>query len=59
MFFPALLSLQVVVMSFTITTVISLYIALAFIGAKMFDPNINSQITLNMPQDCIATKIAL
>lgn len=50
-------SFQVVLVSFT--TVMSLYTVLAFMGAKMFGPNINSQITLSMPQNLIATKIAL
>ncbi|CAO2822403.1 unnamed protein product [Amaranthus hypochondriacus] len=48
---------KVVLVSFT--TVMSLYTVLAFMGAKMFGPNINSQITLSMPQNLIATKIAL
>uniref|UniRef100_A0A803LTD5 Amino acid transporter transmembrane domain-containing protein n=1 Tax=Chenopodium quinoa TaxID=63459 RepID=A0A803LTD5_CHEQI len=48
---------KVTVLSFT--TITALYTALAFMGAKMFGPNINSQITLSMPQDSIATKIAL
>ncbi|KMT14955.1 hypothetical protein BVRB_3g064630 [Beta vulgaris subsp. vulgaris] len=49
--------MKVVVVSFTI--VMSLYTALAFLGAKMFGTDISSQITLSMPQDRVATKIAL
>ncbi|XP_074320709.1 amino acid transporter AVT1H [Silene latifolia] len=48
---------KVAIVSFT--AVISSYTALAFIGAKMFGPSINSQITLSMPHDLIPTKIAL
>jgi len=50
-------SFQAAIVSFT--TVVSLYTALAFIGAKMFGPRVNSQITLSMPRDLTTTKIAL
>lgn len=36
-----------------------LYTALAFMGAKMFGPQVSSQITLSMPQNLTVTKIAL
>ena len=44
-------------MSFSFVTM--LYTALAFMGAKMFGAEINSQITLSMPRSLIVTKIAL
>lgn len=52
-----LLLLQVSIVSFTLVTM--LYTALAFMGAKMFGPDVNSQITLSMPPHLILTKIAL
>ncbi|KAJ3671482.1 hypothetical protein LUZ60_007561 [Juncus effusus] len=48
---------KVSITSFTIVTV--LYTCLAFTGAKLFGPSVNSQITLSMPPHQIATKIAL
>ncbi|GMH18639.1 hypothetical protein Nepgr_020480 [Nepenthes gracilis] len=41
------------------TTVTALYTALAFMGARLYGPGVNSQITLSMPPHLIATKIAL
>ncbi|KAL0727982.1 hypothetical protein Bca4012_024075 [Brassica carinata] len=40
-------------------TVTALYTALAITGAKMFGPNINSQVTLSLPKHLLVTKIAL
>ncbi|KAE9445784.1 hypothetical protein C3L33_22315, partial [Rhododendron williamsianum] len=48
---------QVSIVSFTLVTV--LYTTLAFMGAKMFGREVNSQITLSMPRSLIFTKIAL
>ncbi|KAL9232707.1 hypothetical protein vseg_007784 [Gypsophila vaccaria] len=48
---------KVAIVSFT--AVISMYTALAFMGAKMFGSSIKSQITLSMPRDIMPTKIAL
>ncbi|THG09038.1 amino acid transporter AVT1H [Camellia sinensis] len=48
---------KVSIVSFTLVTL--LYTALAFMGAKMFGPEVNSQITLSMPRNLIVTKIAL
>ncbi|KAI3966151.1 hypothetical protein MKW92_020846 [Papaver armeniacum] len=36
-----------------------LYATLAFLGAKMFGPEVSSQVTLSMPKHLIFTKIAL
>lgn len=44
-------------MSFTLVT--AFYTALAFMGAKLFGPEVSSQITLSMPSHLIITKIAL
>ncbi|KMZ72346.1 hypothetical protein ZOSMA_166G00440 [Zostera marina] len=43
--------------SFAIVT--TLYTAMAFMGAKFFGPNVDSQITLSMPPHILFTKIAL
>ncbi|XP_038721932.1 amino acid transporter AVT1H [Tripterygium wilfordii] len=48
---------KVSIVSFTSVTI--LYTALAFMGAKLFGPQVNSQITLSMPRHLIVTKIAL
>lgn len=48
---------KVSIVSFASVT--SLYVTLAFMGAKLFGPQVNPQITLSMPQHHIATKIAL
>ncbi|MCL7037841.1 hypothetical protein MKW94_027769 [Papaver nudicaule] len=48
---------KVSIVSFSIVTI--LYTSLAFMGAKMFGPGVNSQITLSMPKHLILTKIAL
>ncbi|WRX21494.1 Amino acid transporter [Theobroma cacao] len=40
-------------------SVIALYTALAFLGAKLFGPQVNAQITLSLPQHHFITKIAL
>ncbi|KAJ4830322.1 hypothetical protein Tsubulata_016082 [Turnera subulata] len=40
-------------------SVTTLYTVLAFMGAKMFGPEVSSQITLSMPRHLIITKIAL
>lgn len=37
----------------------TLYTTLAFMGAKLFGPQVSSQITLSMPQNLLVTKIAL
>lgn len=44
-------------MSFSLVT--TLYVSLGFMGAKLFGPQVSSQITLSMPHDQIITKIAL
>ncbi|KAF5192893.1 Amino acid transporter avt1h [Thalictrum thalictroides] len=48
---------KVSIVSFGIVT--ALYTSLAFMGASMFGPEVNSQITLSMPPHLILTKIAL
>ncbi|XP_002519635.2 amino acid transporter AVT1H [Ricinus communis] len=48
---------KVSIVSFTLVT--ALYTALAFMGAKLFGPQVGSQITLSMPPHLIFTKIAL
>lgn len=48
---------KVSIVSFTLVTM--LYTTLAFMGAKLFGPDVNSQITLSMPRHLIVTKIAL
>ncbi|XVF38050.1 hypothetical protein REPUB_Repub20aG0064400 [Reevesia pubescens] len=48
---------KVSIVSFSSVTV--LYIALAFLGAKLFGPQVNPQITLSLPQHHFITKIAL
>ncbi|KAL8491906.1 hypothetical protein ACS0TY_023486 [Phlomoides rotata] len=48
---------KVCIVSFSLVT--TLYTTLAFMGAKMFGPQVSSQITLSMPQNHIITKIAL
>ncbi|KAK6919939.1 Amino acid transporter, transmembrane domain, partial [Dillenia turbinata] len=48
---------KVSIVSFTFVT--SLYTTLAFMGAKLYGPTVNSQITLSMPRHLIVTKIAL
>lgn len=49
--------MQVSIVSFSVVTV--LYTILAFMGAKMFGPEVSSQITLSMPRHVIFTKVAL
>ncbi|KAJ0617132.1 putative amino acid transporter, transmembrane domain-containing protein [Helianthus annuus] len=49
--------IKVSIVSFTFVTL--LYTSLAFMGAKLFGPEVNSQITLNMPRGLVFTKIAL
>lgn len=44
-------------MSFTLVT--ALYTALAFMGAKMFGPDVKSQITLSLPRGLVMTRVAL
>lgn len=44
-------------MSFSLVTI--LYTSMAFMGAKLFGPQVNAQITLSMPQNLLVTKIAL
>jgi amino acid permease len=39
--------------------VTTLYTTLAFLGAKLFGPEVNPQITLSMPPHLVVTKIAL
>lgn len=51
------MGMQVSIVSFTLVTM--LYTSLAFMGAKMFGRDVNSQITLSMPRNLIFTKIAL
>lgn len=48
---------QASIVSFASVT--TLYTALAFMGAKLFGPEVSSQITLSMPPHLIVTKIAL
>ncbi|XP_010241492.1 PREDICTED: vesicular GABA transporter [Nelumbo nucifera] len=48
---------KVSIVSFTLVTI--LYTALAFMGAKLFGPEVKSQITLSMPRHLIITKLAL
>ncbi|XP_048573247.1 amino acid transporter AVT1H-like [Triticum urartu] len=36
-----------------------LYTALAFVGASLFGPSVNSQVTLSMPPGLLVTKVAL
>ncbi|KAK6145764.1 hypothetical protein DH2020_019633 [Rehmannia glutinosa] len=48
---------KVSIVSFSLVT--TLYTSLAFMGAKLFGPQVSSQITLSMPQTHILTKIAL
>lgn len=48
---------KVSIVSFSLVTL--LYTALAFMGAKLFGPQVDSQITLSMPRNLIVTKIAL
>ncbi|KAL4591186.1 hypothetical protein LXL04_004138 [Taraxacum kok-saghyz] len=48
---------KVSIVSFTFVT--SLYASLAFMGAKLFGPEVNPQITLSMPRGLVFTKIAL
>ncbi|KAI3899107.1 hypothetical protein MKW98_010419 [Papaver atlanticum] len=48
---------EVSIMSFGIVTFI--YTVLGFMGAKMFGPEVRSQITLSMPENLIFTEIAL
>ncbi|KAG6667562.1 hypothetical protein CIPAW_01G109000 [Carya illinoinensis] len=45
------------ILSFTLVT--ALYTALAFVGARMYGPEVNPQITLSMPRHLLLTKIAL
>ncbi|XP_042064163.1 amino acid transporter AVT1H [Salvia splendens] len=48
---------KVSIVSFSMVTV--MYTALGFMGAKMFGPQVSSQITLSMPRNLVVTKIAL
>ncbi|XP_042483114.1 amino acid transporter AVT1H [Macadamia integrifolia] len=48
---------KVSITTFTLVTI--LYTALSFMGAKLFGPHVNPQITLSMPPHLIVTKIAL
>ncbi|XP_022761051.1 amino acid transporter AVT1H-like [Durio zibethinus] len=48
---------KVSIVSFASVT--ALYTALAFMGAKLFGPQVNPQITLSLPQHHFVTKIAL
>ncbi|PWA54560.1 transmembrane amino acid transporter family protein [Artemisia annua] len=48
---------KVSIVSFTCVTL--LYTSSGFMGAKLFGPEVNSQITLSMPRGLIFTKIAL
>ncbi|KAK6781375.1 hypothetical protein RDI58_023559 [Solanum bulbocastanum] len=50
-------NVEVSIVSFSLVT--TLYISLGFMGAKLFGPQVSSQITLSMPHDQIITKIAL
>lgn len=49
--------MQVSIVSFSL--VILIYTGLAFLGAKLFGPQVNAQITLSMPPHLLVTKIAL
>ncbi|KAF8393939.1 hypothetical protein HHK36_020141 [Tetracentron sinense] len=48
---------KVSIASFTLVTIH--YSTLAFVGAKLYGPEVNSQITLSMPRHLVVTKIAL
>ncbi|GAB2210049.1 hypothetical protein Droror1_Dr00015302 [Drosera rotundifolia] len=48
---------KVAIVSFA--TVTTLYVALAFMGAKLYGPALNAQITLSMPPHLLVTKLAL
>ncbi|XP_028759617.1 amino acid transporter AVT1H [Neltuma alba] len=48
---------KVIIVSFSIATL--LFTTLGFMGAKMFGPQVKSQITLSMPENFIGTKIAV
>nr|XP_043624826.1 amino acid transporter AVT1H [Erigeron canadensis] len=48
---------KVSIVSFTCVTL--LYTSLGFVGAKLFGPEVNSQVTLSMPRGNVLTKIAL
>ncbi|KAK0608666.1 hypothetical protein LWI29_034027 [Acer saccharum] len=48
---------KVSIVSFASVT--ALYTSLAFMGAKLYGPGVNSQITLSMPKHLFVTKIAL
>ncbi|KAI3946610.1 hypothetical protein MKX01_014468 [Papaver californicum] len=48
---------KVSVVSFGLVTI--LYTALGFMGAKLFGPEVSSQVTLSMPEHLIFTKFAL
>ncbi|KAL6970863.1 Amino acid transporter avt1h [Sarracenia purpurea var. burkii] len=48
---------KVSIVSFSLVT--TLYTSLAFMGAKMFGPEVNPQITLSLPRNLVLTKIAL
>ncbi|KAL9270902.1 Amino acid transporter AVT1H-like protein [Drosera capensis] len=48
---------KVAIVSFA--TVTTLYVALAFMGAKLYGPAVNAQITLSMPPHLLVTKLAL
>ncbi|KAI6693856.1 hypothetical protein NL676_021566 [Syzygium grande] len=50
-------ALCVSIVSFTLVT--ALYTALAFMGAKMFGPDVSSQITLSLPRGLVMTRVAL
>lgn len=49
--------MQASIVSFTLVTV--LYTALGFVGARLYGPEVNPQITLSMPRHLLMTKIAL
>ncbi|KAM0869131.1 hypothetical protein ACQ4PT_040874 [Festuca glaucescens] len=48
---------KVSITSFSLVTV--LYTALAFVGANLFGPTVNSQVTLSMPPRLVFTRVAL
>jgi vesicular inhibitory amino acid transporter len=48
---------KVSITSFSLVTV--LYTALAFVGASLFGPAVNSQVTLSMPPRLVFTRVAL
>ncbi|KAM0931535.1 hypothetical protein ACQ4PT_000281 [Festuca glaucescens] len=48
---------KVSITSFSLVTV--LYTALAFVGASLFGPTVNSQVTLSMPPRLVFTRVAL